>query len=110
MAGGVKVTVACATPAVAVTPVGAFGMVQVLLHTAAFVQMLEQHCISPEQLLAKDKHIGVTALDALEAAEVPAEFVAVTVNVYDVPLVRPVTVWVVLDPDDVNPPGLDVTV
>ena len=36
--------------------------------------------------------IGVTAADAVEAAPVPAAFVAVTVNVYAVPFVRPVTV------------------
>jgi hypothetical protein len=35
--------------------------------------------------------LGVTALDAAEAGEVPTAFVAVTVNVYAVPLVRPVT-------------------
>ena len=35
---------------------------------------------------------GVTADDALEAAPVPTELVAVTVKVYAVPLVRPVTV------------------
>jgi hypothetical protein len=34
---------------------------------------------------------GVTLLDALDAEDVPAVFVAVTVKVYDVPLVRPVT-------------------
>ena len=33
--------------------------------------------------------IGVTALDGAEAGPVPAAFVAVTVNVYDVPLTRP---------------------
>jgi len=41
----------------------------------------------------------------------PATFVATTVNVYAVPLVRPVTVAVVAPPvDAVKPPGLDVTV
>ena len=34
---------------------------------------------------------GVTALDALEALDVPAEFVAVVVNVDAVPFVKPVT-------------------
>ena len=33
---------------------------------------------------------GVTELDADDAAEVPTLFVAVTVKVYEVPLVRPV--------------------
>ncbi len=35
---------------------------------------------------------GVTALDALDALLVPAAFVAVTLNVYAVPFVNPVTV------------------
>src|SRR5258706_9821 len=34
---------------------------------------------------------GVTALDAEDGTLLPAAFVATTVNVYDVPLVRPVT-------------------
>ncbi len=38
---------------------------------------------------------GVAALDALDAGPVPTEFVALTVKVYEVPLVRPVIVWVV---------------
>jgi hypothetical protein len=37
---------------------------------------------------------GVTGAVAVEAAEVPRPFVAVTVNVYAVPLVRPETVHV----------------
>lgn len=35
--------------------------------------------------------VGVTALEAADAAEVPAPFVAVVVNVYEVPAVSPVT-------------------
>jgi hypothetical protein len=53
---------------------------------------------------------GVTALDAAEALPVPAEFVAVTVKVYDVPFVRPIMVIGELLPLAVNPPGLEVTV
>ena len=37
-------------------------------------------------------------------------FVAVTLNVYEVPFVRPVTVIGDDAPDAVNPPGEDVTV
>ena len=37
---------------------------------------------------------GTAAADAVEAVEVPDPFVAVTVNVYEVPLVRPATVQV----------------
>jgi len=37
---------------------------------------------------------GVTAAEAPDAAPVPAVFVAVTVNVYAVPFVNPVTVQV----------------
>jgi hypothetical protein len=54
--------------------------------------------------------IGVTLLDALEAEPVPAEFVAVTLKLYAVPLVRPVTVKGDATPLTVRPPGLEVTV
>jgi hypothetical protein len=53
---------------------------------------------------------GTTAFDAPEEAPVPAALVAVTVKVYEVPLVRPVTVQVVPLVAHVRPPGLDVTV
>ncbi len=56
---------------------------------------------------------GVTALEAAEAADVPAEFAALTVKVYEVPLVRPVMVWV-REVDaaliSVPPAGIEVTV
>jgi hypothetical protein len=39
---------------------------------------------------------GVTELDAADALDVPAAFVAVVVNVYPVPFVKPVTAH---DPD-----------
>ena len=39
---------------------------------------------------------GVTELDAVDELDVPAEFVAVVVNVYAVPFVKPVTTH---DPD-----------
>jgi hypothetical protein len=82
-AGVVQVTVACALPAVAVTPVGAPGTV-----------------------------MGVTEFDVAEAGPVPTALVAVAVNVYAVPLVSPVTVVVVVLPLTlaVRPPGDDVTV
>jgi len=53
---------------------------------------------------------GVTAADAVEAAPVPDTFVAVTVNVYEVPFVRPATVHEVVAVVHVNEPGEDVTV
>ncbi len=54
--------------------------------------------------------MGVTEFEALEAEPVPAELVAVTVKVYEVPLVRPVTVIGDDAPVPVSPPGFDVTV
>ena len=36
--------------------------------------------------------LGITALDGTDAGLVPTELVAVTVNVYEVPLLRPLTV------------------
>ena len=52
---------------------------------------------------------GVTLLDAAEAALVPMALVAVTVKVYAVPLVKPVTVNGLAAPVAVNPPGDEVT-
>src|SRR4051794_26632206 len=83
LAGAAKVTVACALPALALTPVGAPG-------TAA----------------------GVTAFEGLDAAPVPAALVAFTVNVYETPFVRPVTtceVPVLPALLSTPPTGLDVT-
>jgi hypothetical protein len=53
---------------------------------------------------------GVTALEAAEAGPVPMAFVAVTVKVYDVPLVNPVIVMGLDEPVAVRPPGDEVTV
>jgi hypothetical protein len=64
-AGATHVTVACALPAVATTEVGAF-----------------------------DAPTGVTAFDGADVGELPYTLVAVTVKVYEVPFVSPVTVQV----------------
>jgi len=53
---------------------------------------------------------GTTEPEALEAAPVPVVFVAFTVNVYEVPLVRSVTMHEVVAVVQVNPPGEEVTV
>jgi hypothetical protein len=54
---------------------------------------------------------GVTELDAAEAADVKfAALVAVTVNVYAVPFVKPETVTGEDEPVPVIDPGEDVTV
>ena len=58
---------------------------------------------------------GITAEEAVDAALVPTEFVVVTVNVYDVPFVKPETVQAAvigLPVFDVHvkPPGDDVAV
>ena len=79
--GALKLIVACVLVATAVTLVGAPGVVA-----------------------------GVTEFDAVDAVLVPTEFVAVTVNVYAVPLVNPV----IVTGDDVlvavNPPMFELTV
>jgi hypothetical protein len=80
LAGAVKLTVALLFPAVAVPIVGAPGTVA-----------------------------GVTLLEAAEAAPVPTPFVAVTVKVYAVPLVSPLTVRGLPAPLPVKLPGVDVT-
>ena len=53
---------------------------------------------------------GVTEFDAADATDSPTAFVAVTLNVYAVPLVKPVTVNEVLLPVPVavRDPGVDV--
>jgi hypothetical protein len=82
--GAVHVTVAWELPGVADTAVGAPGTV--------------------------GAGTGVTAADAADAGPLPMPFVAVTVNVYDVPSVRPVTIADVLALLAVKFPGVDVTV
>src|SRR4051812_31131380 len=52
---------------------------------------------------------GTTAADGADAAPVPTEFVAVTVNVYETPLVSPFTVQLVaLEVAHVRPSGDEV--
>jgi len=80
-AGGVNVTVACPFPAVATPIAGAPGR-------------------SPT----------VTAVEGPDAGPAPTALVAVTVKVYEVPLVSPVTVIGLDVPVAVTPPGLEVTV
>lgn len=53
---------------------------------------------------------AVTAFDGADGAEEPTPFLATTVNVYDVPEVRPETVIGLEEPEAVTPPGDDVTV
>jgi hypothetical protein len=53
---------------------------------------------------------GVTEPEAAEAEPVPIEFVAVTLKVYAVPLVSPVTVQGEAAQLPVMPPGLEVAV
>ena len=52
----------------------------------------------------------VTEVDALDATDVPPELVAVTVNVYGVFEVNPITLIGEDEPVPVKPPGLLVTV
>jgi len=53
---------------------------------------------------------GTAAADAVEAAEVPETFVAFTLKVYEVPLVRPIITQLVA-PEVVQdlPPGVEMT-
>jgi hypothetical protein len=84
-AGAVQPTVAWPLPGLACTAVGAPGAV--------------------------GAGVGVTGDEATDAAPVPMPFVAVTVNVYAVPSVKPVTAADVAPAVfAVKPPGDDVTV
>ena len=78
--GALNDTVARALPRTAVAPVGASGTVT-----------------------------GVTEFEALDEAPVPAALVAVTTNVYAVPLLRLVTMIGEVELDEVNAPGFEVT-
>jgi hypothetical protein len=164
LAGAVKVTDACASPAVATPMVGAPGATAltanervtvdaavklalpawsalrvqvpaatnvavpalVTVHTAGLEDV--KLTVSPELATAVNVGVvpklcaaglanvmvwpalGVTALEAADGALVPALLVAVTVKVYAVPLVKPVTVIGLEAPVAVAPPGLAVTV
>jgi hypothetical protein len=83
LAGGAQEIVACSSPATAVTLVGAPGSVA-----------------------------GVTGLVASEAGPAPRALIATTVNVYATPLLRPLTVVVVVSAltGTLCPPGEAVTV
>ena len=87
LAGATKVTVAWVFPATAAAAVGAPGTV--------------------------DTAVGVTLFDLTDATLLPFAFVALTVKVYAVPLVRPVITWlspVVFALLSTPPAGDDVTV
>jgi len=83
--GAAKLIVACPSPGVPTTPVGAPG------------------AVAPT--------MGVTTFEGADGGPVPTKFVAVTVNVYGVLMMSPVTAADNAPPDDaVIPPGLEVTV
>jgi hypothetical protein len=67
-------------------------------------------CVPGLAKLMVCEYFGVTLFEAADGEPVPSLFVAVTVNVYEVPFVSPVTVIGLEVPVPVNPPGLDVTV
>ena len=54
--------------------------------------------------------VGVTAVDAIDGTLLPTALVEITVNVYGVPFVRPVTVHDKVVVVHVRAPGYDVTV
>ena len=81
--GAVKLTVALALPAVAVTPVGAPGTVI--------------------------GDVGVTLFDEAELTLEPTALIATTVKLYAVPFTSPVMLIGDAGPIAKKPPGLDVT-
>ena len=76
LVGAVNETVTCASPLATVTPVGALGTVD-----------------------------GVAADEAVDWADVPIPLVAVTLNVYGVPFVNPVTTQVSVGATEVQVPA-----
>jgi hypothetical protein len=81
LAGGPNETVACPLSAVASTLCGAPGVVA-----------------------------GMTVFDGTDANPIPSRLLAITVNVYDVPFVSPLTVIGLAVPVALTPPGCDTTV
>jgi hypothetical protein len=77
--------------------------------TSTFVEVFVLFVVSAPGTAAAGAR-GVTLLEAAEAEPVPALFVAVTVKVYAVPFVSPVTVTGLVAPVAEMPPGLEVTV
>ena len=66
----------------------------------------------PENVDIVSWYPGVAAIDGAEAGPSPERFVALVVNVWAVPLVRPVMVHVSgpVDHEHWSPPGFEVTV
>jgi len=92
---------------VAVSDVGSASKVRVSWVVVVVVLPLAVRFV---QLIAVVAAVGVTELEAADAGLVPIAFVAVTVKVYAVPLVKPVTVIGLVVPVAVKLPGFDVTV
>jgi hypothetical protein len=59
---------------------------------------------------ASGKPTGTTPADNADATDEPEMFDAVTLNRYEVPFTKPITVQLVVDVEHVRPPGTDVTV
>ena len=78
--------------------------------TAEPVAFAEVAVVADTAVGAPGVFAGVATPDATDGTPVPAEFVALTVNVYEVPLVKPKTVQEVPEVVHVSDPGVDVTV
>src|SRR5665213_1543967 len=77
-----------------------------------FAAVTDVPAVPPSAVLDEPPPLtGVTGVDGVEGAEAPTLFVAVTLNVYATPFVRPETVTgVAVGAVAVNPPGDDFTV
>ena len=80
------------------------------LAEAVSVGVVPKFCVPGLAKVIVCDAFGVALFDATDGAPVPAELVAVTVKVYAVPLVRPVTTQGELAQVPVKPPGLLVAV
>jgi hypothetical protein len=86
------------------------GSVQVTVAFGELVKAIPLTLLAVPMVGAPGTVAGTAAADAADAGPVPAAFVAVTVKVYEVPLVRPDTVQLVVLVLQTNPPGVDVAV
>jgi hypothetical protein len=96
-------------------PLGVMVIVPLYALSGVTVKLVDALLTEPDDGPVKVKVVaggiaGVTLFEALDALPVPALLVAVTVNVYGVPLVSPVTVIGEALPVAVMPFGAEVTV
>jgi hypothetical protein len=86
------------------------GSVQVTVASGVEPKAVPPTAVAVPMVGAPGTFAGVAAADGAESGLLPTPLVANTVNVYEVPLVRPATVQLSVLVLQVKPPGVEVTV